>query len=139
MSPGPSGGGKFRYVAEINMVPFIDIVLVLLIIFMVMTPLMVKNEIALNLPQSSSKTTQPLKELQVTIQIDPNAVPHIDGKPVPVNQVVAALQAMGANEASIVSIEADRALPFERVVEVMDAVKEAGVTKLSVAVTQRKR
>ncbi len=139
MSPGPSGGGKFRYVAEINMVPFIDIVLVLLIIFMVMTPLMVKNEIALNLPQSSSTNAQPLKELQVTIQVDPNAVPHIEGKPVAVNQIVATLLGMGANDSSIVSIEADRTLPFERVVEVMDAVKEAGVTKLSVAVTQRKR
>lgn len=139
MSPGPSGGGRFRYVTEINMVPFIDIVLVLLIIFMVMTPLMVKNEIALSLPQSSSRTTQPLKELQVTIQIDPSAVPYIDGQPVPVNQLVARLAAMGANETSLVSIEADRSLPFERVVDVMDAVKEAGVSKLSVAVTQRKR
>lgn len=139
MTVGPTGGGRrFRYVAEINMVPFIDIVLVLLIIFMVMTPMMVKNEIDLNPPESSSQDLQEKDALEVTLQIDARGTIFVDGQPVAAQALLGALRQRGVDASSIASIEADRLLPFQQVVEVMDTVKAAGISKISVAVIRKK-
>ncbi len=139
MTVGPTGGGRrFRYLAEINMVPFIDIVLVLLIIFMVMTPMMVKNEIELHPPESNSQDLQDRHTLEITLQIDARGTIYLDGRPVASSSLLGALRQRGVDATTVVSIEADRSLAFQKVVEVMDTVKAAGISKISVAVIPKK-
>ena len=78
---GP-GGDKYRLISEINMIPFIDVSLVLLIIFMVMTPFLMKSQIKVNLPGSSSAQQITQDDKTVDIQVQADGAIFMDGKKV---------------------------------------------------------
>jgi biopolymer transport protein ExbD len=129
--------GKYRIMAEINMVPFIDVALVLLIIFMIMTPVLMRAQIKVQLPTAGK--TEPATENpeSVRVQVDKTGSIWIDGQSVPRASVLATVkQRLRHPQSQALIIEADRDAAFQHVVLVMDAGKQAGAAKLSVSVRQ---
>ncbi|QIM51416.1 ExbD/TolR family protein [Hydrogenophaga crocea] len=137
----PRGRGR-RTVNEINMVPFIDVMLVLLIIFMVTAPLITPSQIAL--PSVGQAQRQPDRFVQVVI--DKNEELRVvegrasaEGVPVPLNLLalrVRELQsAEGSDPATVpVIISADKTVRYESVVRVMDTLQKNGVQRVGLAV-----
>jgi biopolymer transport protein ExbD len=129
-------GKKNAPLAEINITPFTDVVLVLLIIFMVSASFMgVNAKGAMNVNLPSAKTTeaaQPGKDIEIVVKKS-NAV-SINGNPVAVADLPGALNRL-RKQAKIdqVIIKADKAVVYDRIVKVMDAVKLAGLEKISLA------
>lgn len=138
---GSSSKGKYALVAEMNMIPFIDIALVLLIIFMVMTPFLVESQIKVNLPRTAAsdpREAQQEKPLRAHIRAD-GAI-YLEEKPVPDELVESTLAVLATDPANQgILIEADKAASFERVVLVMGAAKKLGIGKMSVGVVEEKK
>ena len=130
--------GKHKLIAEINMIPFIDVSLVLLIIFMVMTPFLVKSQLKVNLPKAESAEQAAADERDmIDIQVDKDGAISVNGQTVAPDAVEAALRNVLLDvENQPVVIHADREVPFQAVVTVMDAAKKLGVAKLGVGVKQ---
>ncbi len=135
-----TSGNRGEIMAEINMIPFIDVALVLLIIFMVMTPFLVKSQIKVDLPKSKqTDVLQDKKDQLVTIQVQKTGAIFVDGQPIPADQIESALRSRVSDpENQPVVIEADREVPFQHVVTVMSAAKKMGILKLGVGVVEDK-
>lgn len=137
------GRGR-RTISEINMVPFIDVMLVLLIIFMVTAPLITPSMIAV--PKVGKAAAQPQSTIQIMIGKD--AAIQIKGKtePLPsnVNSVAADIVKLepkvklAATDAVPVVISADKSIQYETVVQVMGNLQKAGVTRVALAVQTSK-
>lgn len=124
-------------IAEINMIPLIDVALVLLIIFMVMTPFLVQQQIRVNLPHSVSAAEAPDRPLVITVQREGEM--SLNGKAVSASMLESALQAaLSANRDRPVMIQADRDLALQKVVSIMDVAKRLHVAKLGISVEQPK-
>ena len=129
------GNGKYRIMAEINMIPFIDVSLVLLIIFMIMTPFLVRSQLKLILPKSKSAETDVQRNQPLKVQVDKQGTAYLDGQPVVADMLESRLrQAMTDIKNQPIVIEADKDVPFQYVVSVMDAAKAIGASKLAVSV-----
>ena len=128
---------KFPLMSEINMIPLIDVSLVLLIIFMVVTPFLVSSQIKVNLPKAVSgmpPDTEPVK-----VQITSRRTFYVDSSVVMEDDLGAALRSkLAGRKNSVVLIEADAAVPVELVVKAMDIAKTMGAQKLGVAVSSEK-
>ena len=136
MKAGPSSNDRYHIMAEINMIPLIDVSLVLLIIFMVMTPFLVQSQIQVNLPKVSTVVPTPDPPMQVQVTKDGSF--YIQGKHVPKPSLVKSIGSLFADPAAgQILIQADKDASFEHVVEAMDAAKQAGVKKMGVAVIQK--
>ena len=121
-------GQKRSFMAEINVVPLVDVVLVLLIIFMVTAPLLYRG-IDINLPRSSTNTIQP--EERVVITVEKNHQVFVDKDRVTVERVEPILETIKRrNPAVTVYLRADREVPYGLIVQVMDAIKRVGIDKL---------
>jgi len=132
-----SRGRGRRTINEINMVPFIDVMLVLLIIFMVTAPLITPSMI--DLPSIGRANKQPDQVVQVVIGKDEMLELKNKDKSsrMALPEIVAAVkQAQGsaAPGASAVVISADRSVKYETVVKVMDALQRAGVQRVGLSV-----
>jgi biopolymer transport protein ExbD len=128
-------GGKYRVIAEINMIPFIDVCLVLLIIFMVMTPFLVRAQINLNLPKASSGENDARANESLKVQVERNGRISIEGRRVASEDVPETLKRLLHHPLTQpVLIEADKDVPFQHVVVVLDAGKKIGAAKLAVSV-----
>jgi len=130
-----SRGRGRRAVSEINMVPFIDVMLVLLIIFMVTAPLITPSLI--DLPSVGKANKQPDTVIQILINKDEtlemkikNTSTPLDGKDV----ASAVRSAQGGNPATPVVISADRTVKYESVVKVMDTLQKAGIQRVGLSV-----
>ena len=128
-----------RTIAEINMVPFIDVMLVLLIIFMVTAPLIPPSVI--NLPSVGKAAKAPDRIIQVTI--DKNEGLQLregnTSKPASMrdlaSQVQGMLQTAGGSASEVpVIIAADKGVKYETVVKVMDTLQRAGVQRVGLSV-----
>ena len=129
--------GKNKLIAEINMIPFIDVSLVLLIIFMVMTPFLVKSQLKVNLPKAESAEQAADGRDTIDVEVDKSGAISVNGRTIAPDAVEAALQNVLLDvENQPVVIHADREVPFQAVVTVMDVVKKLGVAKLGVGVKQ---
>lgn len=134
-----SGGGKYRIVAEINMVPFIDIVLVLLIIFMVMTPFLIRAQIKVTPPEAANAEEATDEDDTVTVQVEKSGGLYIEGQPVAAENIEASLRRhLPRPQVQPLMIEADKDVPFQHVVVVLDAGKKLGVRKMGVGVQPKK-
>ena len=134
------GRGR-RTINEINMVPFIDVMLVLLIIFMVTAPLITPSLV--DLPSVGKASRQPDKVIQVLVAKDERLELRLDDKPVAmllkdIPPAVLKAQSGQPPGSTAVVISADRNVKYESVVKVMDALQRAGVQRvgLSVQLTQ---
>lgn len=120
-------------IVDINMIPLIDVSLVLLIIFMVMTPFLVQQQIKVNIPHSVSATEAPDKPIVIMIQ--PHGELFLNGKAIATTSLEGDLKSLLAAQAGrAVLIQADRDLPLQNVVSVMDIAKRLNVSKLGISV-----
>ena len=130
-------GSSEELQSEINITPLVDVVLVLLVIFMVVTPLL-KQEVPIDLPLAdNSRATQDLTQLTLTIAADGGVL--LNSQPMLREALVTQLQAIYAERADkTIFLEADRNLSYGQVVDVMDDCKAAGVTAIGV-ITKREK
>jgi biopolymer transport protein TolR len=138
--PMRSGGSRRRRsMSEINMVPFIDVMLVLLIIFMVTAPLITTGVV--DLPSVGASKTRPQSVIELVVGIDERVKIKVDGQaePVPVTMLQLAARVKqaqkGAAETPVV-ISAERNVKYDAVVKVMDTLQRAGVQRVGLSVKQ---
>lgn len=117
--------------AEINVTPFVDVMLVLLIIFMVTAPLM-SSAVPIHLPDSRAKPMAQTPD-QITISIDDGGFIYINGKRVPPGRFPQALEQVQTSgpKKPLVTLRADRALDYGRVMAVMGELNRAGFDSIS--------
>jgi biopolymer transport protein TolR len=130
-----SRGRGRRTINEINMVPFIDVMLVLLIIFMVTAPLITPSVI--NLPSVAKAGKQPDQVIQIVIGKDESIEMKIQDKTTPLNLqgiASAVTQAQNGVANSAVVISADKNIKYELVVKVMDTLQKADVKRVGLSV-----
>jgi biopolymer transport protein ExbD len=124
------GTDELTEVHEINVVPFIDVMLVLLIIFMVAAPL-ATVDIAVNLPSSTAQPQQrPPKPVYLTLKADGSLAlgdDSISRSELP--DVLAS--ATGGNKDERIFLRGDRAVPYGDVMELMNALRSAGYLKIA--------
>jgi biopolymer transport protein TolR len=124
-------------IAGINITPFTDVVLVLLVIFMIATPLLIRSEIKVNLPQTSSAEAAPQRNLVITI--DTAGALYVDGVRVAIGELRSNLTStLAKRPGSPVIIMGDRDVRYDLVVRVLEIAKSCGVAKLSLAVQVKK-
>lgn len=130
------GGGRRRTINEINMVPFIDVMLVLLIIFMVSAPLITTGLV--DLPSVGKSRQQPEHVIQVIVGTDEKLkikVDQLEPESIPVNRLAERVKkAQGKDANSPVVISADKNVKYEAVVQVMDTLQRAGIQRVGLAV-----
>ena len=130
------GSSRRRTISEINMVPFIDVMLVLLIIFMVTAPLITTGVV--DLPSVGKSAQRPEHVIEVVVASDAGLRLKVDGKdaaPTTLRDVVTRVRAAQAgNPATPVVISADRSVKYEAVVGLMGKLQEAGFTRVGLSV-----
>src|SRR6476659_6260632 len=128
-----SNRSNFYKLREINVTPLIDIDLVMLIIFMITTPLL-ENSMNLVIP-SSSAANAPISKAQVqTISIDRDETIRINNEIVDADSLAARLvELKRANPDVAIVIRPDRELPVQKLVTLMDSLQRAQITKVGIA------
>ena len=118
-----------RLMSDINVTPFVDVMLVLLIIFMVTAPMMMQG-VDVNLPEATTKPLVAQKD-NLVISIDKDQQVHINDFAVEVDYLREKLQKILQNRADrAVYFKADRSIPYGMAVKVMAEIKGAGVEKI---------
>jgi biopolymer transport protein TolR len=117
-----------RFLAEINVIPLVDVVLVLLVVFMVTAPMLYRG-MDITLPTSASNTIKP--EIRAVLTIEKDQRLYLDKDQVSLAQLERKLQLLKQEHADVsLYLRADRDVPYGVVVQVMDGVKKAGIEKL---------
>ena len=122
---------------EINLIPFIDVLLVVLIFLMVTTSFSNLSNLAINLPTAAS-AENPIPPKSIEININSAGMVFIEGSRVPIKGVAELrqrlIEVLSKRAGSTVIISADAATPHQNVIDVMQAAQEAGVAKLTFAI-----
>jgi biopolymer transport protein TolR len=134
---GQRGGGRRRTISEINMVPFIDVMLVLLIIFMVSAPLITTGIV--DLPTVGKSRQRPEHVIELVVGRDESIRLKLDGNedsaPVPIGRIAARVREAQAGQTETpVVISADRNVKYDLVVRVMDTLQKNGVQRVGLSV-----
>ena len=125
------GGNNDRLMSEINVTPFVDVMLVLLIIFMVTAPMMVQG-VNLDLPEASSEPLSSEDE-QLVVSINRDNKIFINDYGVSLDFLKEKLENILAGQTGReVYLRADKGIPYGVVVHVMSEIKNAGVEKLAI-------
>jgi len=119
--------------SEINITPLLDLAFVLLIIFMITTPLL-ENSVSLVIP-SSAAANDPVNPAQVqTISIDRQELIRFNNEPVDTQSLIARLTELKRSNPDVaVVIRPDRELPVQKLIALMDALQRAQITKVGIA------
>ena len=129
---------KQRLIAEINITPFTDVILVLLIIFMVTTPLILQSSLKVNLPQAAS--AQPVKEMgPVNIIITNEGAVYLDGAMVTRKELKERINFRHKNDPNLaVIVSSDKLVRFKDIVDVLDILNATGIRNLNIAAITEK-
>jgi biopolymer transport protein TolR len=131
------GKGRYQPMAEINVTPFVDVMLVLLIIFMVAAPLLSVG-VKVDLPQT---TARPLSEEQkpLSVSVDAQGRIYLQETEVELGSLVERLRAIGeVSKDTRIFVRADQGLAYGRVMEVMGLINGAGFNKVALVTTPAK-
>ena len=119
--------------SEINMVPFIDVVLVLLIIFMITAPIL-QSGIDVDVP--NTKTVKELTEVRMVVTIDRSQRVYLNDKPVNIHEIGQQIAAQSKDVSKqAVYVRCDETVPFGSWATVVDTLRQSGIQNISV-VTQ---
>ena len=119
-------------ISEINITPLTDVMLVLLVIFMVTTPLMMIGDLKIDLPKASTSTMDVGKGVEIAIT--ENGLLSLNGEAIGMGELYDKLrEVFEKNSTSSVFIRADKDARHGLVVEVLDTAKRAGASRLSIA------
>ena len=134
-----SGRGRYRPMSEINVTPFVDVVLVLLIIFMVAAPLMTTG-VPVDLPRTNATPINQEQE-PLTISVDSQGRIFLQETEVQMDGLVPQLQAILRNQPQgqperRIFVRGDRAISYGRVMEVMGTVSAAGFSRVALLAEQ---
>jgi biopolymer transport protein ExbD len=131
---GLSVGRQKKMITEINMVPFIDVVLVLLIIFMIVSPFLAQSQIPVNLPRAASNRPGD-DDSPLRLRITKDGDFYLGSGRILRNDIEPKLKdALARNPRRGILIEADRDVPFKNVVLALDAAQQIRAAKVGVAV-----
>ena len=123
--------------AEINMVPFIDITLILLIIFMVMSPLLVQMQLSVDLPKAKAINTTAEDDVIRIEVLKSGAILLADKKISPAALERELVLRMGKANKKTILVQADKEVPIQIVVDVFDTAKKLGAAKLGIGVLSK--
>jgi len=129
-------GENDESIAEINIVPFVDIILVVLIIFMVTTPFIMKPSINVNLPKATSGEDSIPSQLNITVASNGRTL--LNGRAVVDEEIkIFANNLSKSHPNAQAIITADKAITHGRVVTLIDIVKTAGIKKFAITIDKK--
>ena len=131
MEVGQRESRRRSMLAQINVTPFVDVMLVLLIIFMVTAPMLEKG-VDVALPEIDNAPNLEAAKEPLVVTVTREGLIRIDKQRIddPAKLIPVMRQILIGRQETAVYLEADRAVPYGRVVQVMAAIRQAGVTKL---------
>ncbi|MCA6084778.1 ExbD/TolR family protein [Candidatus Endomicrobiellum agilis] len=119
--------------SEINITPFTDVVLVLLIIFMITTPMLMQPSIKVNLPKTQISDSEDASNIEVLIS--KNGYVYVEGKQIHNSNVESVIRDMVSSHTSkTVVIKGDKEVQYDYIIQFMDKAKKAGAIKFALAV-----
>lgn len=128
---------RTKVMAEINITPFTDVILVLLIIFMITTPMLIQPGIKVNLPKTQTTDNEDATNIEVLITRD--GYIYLEGKQVHSANVEDTIQAMITKSPNRpIVIKGDKDVKYEFIISFMDTAKKAGATRFALAVENKK-
>ena len=131
-----AGEDDMPAMSEINVTPFVDVVLVLLVIFMVTAPMLVREQMSVNLPKADSGERSASQSIPIVI--DKTGAITVSGKSVVIDQIESEIKAMIAkNPNAQAVISADTESHHGDVVRVMDLVKKAGLNHFAIQIERK--
>lgn len=131
MAGADLGGGSGGLRCEINVTPLVDVMLVLLVIFMVVTP-MLRLELPIDLPETRSGTAAEQAD-QVILAVGADGGLILNGAPVVKDALEATIRDLFAQrDERTIFLEADRSLSYATVVDLMDTCRSAGIERIGV-------
>ena len=135
MGIGSSNGGNRTVLSEINVTPFVDVMLVLLVIFMVTAPILYQG-VEVNLPKTTSKPIPSIqREKKVVVTIDSRGEVFIEKKKYSLSELKLKVRGLIVGkgkdlEREQVFLRADSSVPYGTVIEVMTEIRKAGVQNI---------
>ena len=118
--------------SEINMVPFIDVVLVLLIIFMITAPIL-QSGIEVDVPKTH--TVKEITQQRLVVTLDKNQLIYLGNDPINIHQLADKIKKQSKSEKDVVYVRADETVPFGAFCTVIDTLRQSGISNISI-VTQ---
>jgi biopolymer transport protein TolR len=132
------GGAKGGVKADINVTPLVDVMLVLLIIMMLITP-MLNQGVAMHLPKASNTVDKPTTQDNTVVAVGKDGTMYVNSKPVTENEMVTKItEALEGKKEKVVFINADAEAKYSAVMLAMDQLHQAGVEDIAL-ITERRR
>lgn len=129
--------GRSVGIPEIPMTPLIDVALTLLVIFMITTPMM-QNVIKVELPSSRINEAETQVQQELIVYVDKDQKIYLNGKQYSLNSLLAELQKIIKKDADeVVFVKADQAVPYGKVIDLVDTLKVSGGIKYVALATKR--
>ena len=131
--------GTQSSLSEINMVPFVDVVLVLLIIFMITAPIL-QSGIELNVPKTHAVHESP--EQRIVVSMDKNQLIYLGNSPVNIHELGDKVKSQQKDLQDAVFLRCDETVPFGAFASVVDALRVSGINNISIVtepITDRPR
>ncbi len=130
MAFGNSANNEDSMMSEINVTPLVDVMLVLLVVFIITAPLLAPQSLKINLPKTDAVQQKETPQ-KVSLVVDAQGNIELDKQPVSDAALAELLRQRAVDPQFQLQIEADSAVPYGRVAELMALAQRAGVSKLS--------
>ncbi len=128
---GANIGSGSKFVSEINVTPFVDVMLVLLIIFMVTTPMMTEG-LEVQLPQTREVKSLPTDAENMVLTVRRDGVMYLDTYQISLEELQEKVQLLVVDKKKQLFLQADKEVPYGTVVDIMGRVKAGGVENLGI-------
>jgi biopolymer transport protein TolR len=132
------GGAKGGIKSDINVTPLVDVMLVLLIIMMLVTPLL-QQGVSVRLPVAQNTAEKPEQSQQTVIAIARDKAIYLDAKPIPSDQLAKKVgEVLENKKEKVVLIKADEEVEYSAVMDAMDQLRKAGIEDIGLVTANKK-